>query len=118
MPSNPQLSVLAKLELPVVLRLTNDPILHSSYWPLVPTKIPGDCQKFKGKSEEEPQVFFQLLDQRFHSIEYFLGNPNGRCFQNGTLTYLKVPLKIPIPCLCISSLTFTYQFDMKLGPIS
>jgi len=56
MPFNPQLLFLATLELPNVSRLTNDPILHSPYWPLVPTKILGDCPKFEGKSGEDPQA--------------------------------------------------------------
>ena len=38
-----------------VSRLTNDPILHLPYWPPIPTKIPGDCLKFKRKSREYPQ---------------------------------------------------------------
>lgn len=37
-------------------RLTNDPILHSPYWPLIPTKILGDCPKFEWKSGEDPQA--------------------------------------------------------------
>ena len=56
MPFNPQLPFVATLELPDVSKLTNDPILHNLYWPMVPTKIPGDCPKFEGKSEEDPQV--------------------------------------------------------------
>ena len=55
MPFNPQLSFLATLELPEVSKLTNDPILHNPYWPLVPTKVPGDCPKFEGKVGEDPQ---------------------------------------------------------------
>lgn len=55
---NPQLPFLATLELPDVPKLINDPILHNLYWPLVPTKIPGDCPKFDGKSGEERQAHF------------------------------------------------------------
>ena len=39
-----------------VSKLTNDPILHNPYWPLVPIKVPGDCPKFEGKSGEDPQA--------------------------------------------------------------
>ena len=53
---NPQLPFLATLELPNVSKLTNDPILHSPYWPPIPTKILGDCPKFDGKSGEDPQA--------------------------------------------------------------
>lgn len=53
---NPQFPFLDTLELPDMLRLTNDPILHSPYWPLVPTKSPGDCPKFEGKFGEDPQA--------------------------------------------------------------
>jgi len=56
MPFNPQLPFLATLELPDVSKLTNDPILHHPYWPLVPTKIPGDCPKFEGRANEDPQA--------------------------------------------------------------
>jgi len=53
---NPQLPFLATVELADVSKLKNDPILHNPYWPLVPTKIPGDYPKFNGKSGEDPQV--------------------------------------------------------------
>ena len=53
---NPQLPFLASLELPDVSKLTNDPILHNPYWPLVPTKIPDDCPKFDGIANEYPQA--------------------------------------------------------------
>jgi len=53
---NPQLPFLATLELLDVSKLTNDPILHNPYWPLVPTKILGDCPKFDGKANEDPQA--------------------------------------------------------------
>ena len=56
MPFNPQLSFLATLKLPDVSKLTNDPIIHNTYWPLVPTKVPGDYPKFEGKAREDPQA--------------------------------------------------------------
>ena len=55
-PFNPQLPFLATLELPDVSKLTNDPILHQPYWPLVSTKVPSDCPKFEGKAREDPQA--------------------------------------------------------------
>ena len=56
MPFNPQLPFLATLELSDVSKLTNDPILHNSYWPPVPTKVPSHCPKFEGKAGEDPQT--------------------------------------------------------------
>jgi len=56
MPFNTQLLFLATLELLDVSRLTNDPILHSPYWPPVPSKIPSDCPKFDQKAKEYPQA--------------------------------------------------------------
>ena len=56
MPFNPQLPFLATLELPDVSKLTNDPILHNPYWPLVLTKVPENCLKFEGKAGEDPQA--------------------------------------------------------------
>ena len=44
------------LELPDVLRLNNDPILHSPYWPPVLSKILSNCPKFDGKAKEDPQA--------------------------------------------------------------
>jgi hypothetical protein len=32
----------------------NDPMCHDLAWPPVPTKIPSDIPKFKGKSGEDP----------------------------------------------------------------
>ena len=56
MPFNPQFPFLSTLELPDLSKLMKNPILHNPYWPSVPTKIPSDCPKFEGKSEEDPQV--------------------------------------------------------------
>jgi len=56
MPFNPQFPFLATLELADVSKLTNNPIIHNPYWPLVPTKVSGDCPKFEGKAGEDPQV--------------------------------------------------------------
>jgi len=45
---------LATLDLPDMLILTIDPILHSSFWPVIPTKLPYDIPKFDGKPREDP----------------------------------------------------------------
>ena len=47
-------------------KLKNDPILHNPYWPPVPTKIPSDFPKFKGKSEEDPQAHVMT----YHLLEF------------------------------------------------
>jgi hypothetical protein len=51
---NRQLPFLATLDLPDLSRLTNDPILHSPYWPVIPAKLPSDIPKFDGKPGEDP----------------------------------------------------------------
>ena len=51
---NTQLSFLATLELLDVSPLTNDPMLHSSYLPLVLSKILIDSPKLVGKEKEDP----------------------------------------------------------------
>ena len=56
MPFNPQVPFFMTLELPDVSKLTNDPIFHHPYWPPVPSKIPGDCPKFEGRANEDPQT--------------------------------------------------------------
>ena len=42
------------LNLPDLLRLTNDPVAHDPAWPGVPTKLSSDIPKFKGKRAEDP----------------------------------------------------------------
>ena len=52
-PNNPRLPFLATLNLPNLSRLTNDPISHDPTWLDVPTKLPSDIPKFKGKPGED-----------------------------------------------------------------
>jgi hypothetical protein len=51
---NRQLPFLATLDLPDLSRLTNDPILHFPFWPVIPAKLPSDIPKFDGKPGEDP----------------------------------------------------------------
>jgi hypothetical protein len=51
---NRQLPFLATLDLPDLSRLTNDPILHYPFWPVIPAKLPSDIPKFDGKPGEDP----------------------------------------------------------------
>ena len=50
---HPRLPFLATLNLPDLLRLTNDPVAHDPAWPTIPTKIPSDIPKFEEKSGED-----------------------------------------------------------------
>ena len=54
-PFNPQLPFLTTLELPDVSKLMNDLILHNSYWPPVPTNIPGDFPSLREILEKTPK---------------------------------------------------------------
>jgi hypothetical protein len=47
------LPVSSTLNLPNLSRLMNDPVRHDSTWPPIPTKIPSDILKFKGKTGED-----------------------------------------------------------------
>jgi hypothetical protein len=49
-----QLPFLAKLDLPYLSWLKNDPILHFPFSPVIPAKLPSDITKFYGKPHEDP----------------------------------------------------------------
>jgi hypothetical protein len=49
---NRQLPLLATLDLLDLPILTNDPILHSTFWPVILVKLPSDIPKFDGKPGE------------------------------------------------------------------
>ena len=51
---NRQLPFVATLELPDLNRLTNDPILYTPWWPVIPLKLPSDIFKFNGNPREDP----------------------------------------------------------------
>jgi hypothetical protein len=44
---NKQFMFLATLDLPDLSRILNDPILHSSYWLVIPAKLPSYIPKFE-----------------------------------------------------------------------
>jgi hypothetical protein len=52
-PPNPPMTYLVSLNIPDLTKLTNDPILHDPTWTNMPTKLPSDIPKFKGKSGED-----------------------------------------------------------------
>ena len=51
---NRQFPFLATLDLPNLSRILNDLIFHSSYWLIIPTKLPSNIPKFDGRSGEDP----------------------------------------------------------------
>lgn len=96
MPFNTQLPFLATLELPDVSRLTNDPILHSLYWPLMLSKILSDCPKFDGKAKEDPQAHVMTYHLWCSLNSYMDDSIHLRLFQQtlmGTATkwYIELP---------------------------
>ena len=53
-PVRPKLPFLATLNFPDFSKIMNDPMRHNSSWPPVPTKLPSDISKFKGKVGDDP----------------------------------------------------------------
>ena len=51
---NRQFHFLATLDLLDLSRILNDLILHSPYWPFMPTKLPSDIPKFDGQPGDGP----------------------------------------------------------------
>jgi hypothetical protein len=51
--SQPRLPFLAMLNIPDLSKLMNGPVSHEPTWPPVPTKLPSDILKFKGKNGED-----------------------------------------------------------------
>jgi hypothetical protein len=49
-----QMPYLASLNISDLTKLTNDPILHDTTWPAMPTKLPSDIPKFEGKAGDDP----------------------------------------------------------------
>ena len=45
---------LSSLNLPDLVKVTNDPIYHDPWWPPMPTKLPFDIPKFEGNPRENP----------------------------------------------------------------
>jgi hypothetical protein len=52
---NKQLSFLSTLDLSDLSRILNDPILHSSYWSVIPAKFPSYIPKFYGSIRRRPK---------------------------------------------------------------
>ena len=97
MPFNPQLPFLAMLEFPDVSKLTTDLILHNPYWPLVPTKVPGDCPKFEGKAGEDPQAHVMTY-HLWCSSNSWVDDSTRLCLFQRTLTGAAAKWYIELPC--------------------
>ena len=50
------LPFIARLNLPDLARLTNDPIFHQTFWPPMPTKLPLEIPNFEGKEGSAPKT--------------------------------------------------------------
>jgi hypothetical protein len=59
---NRQLPFLATMDLLDLSQLTNDPILHFHFWPIIPAKLPSDIPKFDGK----PREYLNNQVMKFH----------------------------------------------------
>lgn len=57
---NRQISFVATLELPDLTQLTNGPIAHFSWWPIIPTKLPYDIPNFNGNPGEYPSTHVMM----------------------------------------------------------
>ena len=55
--AQPRLPFLAKLNLPDLSRLMNDPISHDPAWSAIPNKLPSYIPKFEGKAGEDPSAY-------------------------------------------------------------
>jgi hypothetical protein len=63
----------------------NDPVCHDPTWPPVPTKIPLDISKFKGKTGEDPGDHITTFHLWFSSNSLNYDSIHLRLFQH-TLT--------------------------------
>jgi hypothetical protein len=52
--SQPHVPFIVTLNMPDLSKLMNDPMFHDPSWPSIPTKIPLDIPKFKGRTGEDP----------------------------------------------------------------
>ena len=84
-PNHPRLPFLATLNLPDLSGLTNDPVAHDSAWPAIPTKLPSDIPKFKGKLREDLSEHVTTFHQWCSSNSLHQDSIRLRLFQH-TLT--------------------------------
>ena len=96
MPFNTELPSLATLELSDVSHLMNDPILHSPYWPLVPSKFRSNFPKFDGKEKEDPQAHLMTYHLWCSSNSY-VDDSIRLCLFQKTLTGVAAKWYIELP---------------------
>jgi hypothetical protein len=96
-PSTPlQMPYLASLNISDLTKLTNDPILHDTTWPAMPTKLPSDIPKFEGKAGDDPanhvmtfhlwcssnSIMDDSLDCNYFNAHLLAHQPNGMSKKN------------------------------------
>jgi hypothetical protein len=59
--TQPKLPFLEMLHLPKLSRFLNDPIYHDPHCPPMPTMLPSDILKFKGKTSEDPSDHVKIF---------------------------------------------------------
>jgi hypothetical protein len=92
----PKISFLATLNLPDLSKLINDLIRHSPIWPLIPTRLPSDIPKFKGKANKDPNTHVMTFHLWCCSNSLMDDNVRLRLFQRtlmGAVTkwYIELP---------------------------
>ena len=119
-PVRPKLLFLATLNLPDFSKLMNDPVRHDPSWPPVPTKLPSDIPKFKGKVGEDLEAHATTFHLWCSSNSLNEDSVRLRLFQI-TLTNTTTKLYIELQLLhsvvfgtwLVHSLaTFSYRSDM------
>jgi hypothetical protein len=93
---NRQLPFLTTLDLLDLSRLTNDPILHSPFWPVIPAKLPYDISKFDNKPGEDPNNHIMTFHLRCSSNSLMDNSIWLRLFQRtltGTMAKWYIELK-------------------------
>ena len=123
---NRQLPFLVTLDLPDLSRLTNDPILHYPFWPVIPAKLPFDIPKFDSKVGEDPNNHVMafhlwcssnsLMDDSIH-LHIFREHLRAQK-PSGISNFHVVLSKILTPLPCPFSHTFNYPFDTIRVPKS
>ena len=90
------------LNLPDLLKLMNEPVRHVFSWPLVPTKLPSDILKFKGKVGDDPGDHVTTFHLWFSSNSLNYDTVRLRLFQR-TLMSAATKWYIVLPSAMFSS---------------
>ena len=101
-PVRPKLPFLATLNLPDLSKLMNDPVRHDPSWPPIPTKLPSDIPKLKGKVGEDPGAHVTTFHLWFYSNSMNEDSARLRLFQR-TLTGTTEEWYIEFPYAAFSS---------------